>query len=90
MKDQTKILVGLLAGAAVVAAVGVLLTQTDKGNEIKEEISDYFADLIKSVKTKVQSTADNLNDYKDNAVKNARSIIKNKVDNATDAAISGN
>lgn len=90
MKDQTKILVGLLAGAAVVAAVGVLLAKTDKGNEIKEEISDYFADLIKSVKTKVQATADDLVDYKDNAIKNARSIIKNKVDNATDAVISGN
>ena len=89
MKDQTKIIVGLLAGAAVIAAVGVLLN-TDKGNEIKEEISDYFADLIKSVKTKVQSTADDLSEYKNNAVKNARSIIKNKVDNATEAVISGN
>jgi len=89
MKDQTKIIVGLLAGAAVIAAVGVLLN-TDKGNEIKEEISDYFADLIKSVKTKVQSTADDLSEYKNNAVKNARSIIKNKVDNAAEAVISGN
>jgi len=89
MKDQTKIIVGVLAGAAVVAAVGLLL-QSEKGNEIKEEVSDYIADLIKSVKTKVQSTADDLVDYKDNAVKNARSIIKNKVDSASDAVISGN
>ncbi|WP_448698495.1 YtxH domain-containing protein [Mucilaginibacter sp. AW1-3] len=89
MKDQTKIIVGLLAGAAVVAAVGILL-KSEKGNEIKEDISDYFADLIKSVKSKVQSTADDLSDYRDNAVKNARSIIKNKVDKATEAAISGN
>ena len=89
MKDQTKIVVGLLAGAAVVTAVALLL-KSEKGNEIKEEVSDYIADLIKSVKTKVQSTADNLTDYKDNAVKNARSIIKNKVDNASDAVISGN
>ena len=90
MKDQTKIIVGLLAGAAVIAAVGVLLNNTDKGNEIKDEITDYFADLIKSVKTKVQATADDLSEYKDNAMKNARSIIKNKVDKATDAVISGN
>ncbi|OCX53129.1 hypothetical protein BEL04_02100 [Mucilaginibacter sp. PPCGB 2223] len=89
MKDQTKIIVGLLAGAAVVAAVGILLN-SDKGTEIKEEISDYFADLIKSVKSKVQSTADDLSEYKDNAIKNARSIIKNKVDKASDAVISGN
>jgi len=89
MKDQTKIIVGVLAGAAVVAAVGLLL-KSEKGNEIKEEVSDYIADLIKSVKTKVQATADDLVDYKDNAVKNARSIIKNKVDAASDAVISGN
>jgi len=89
MKDQTKIIVGVLASAAVVAAVGLLL-KSEKGNEIKEEVSDYIADLIKSVKTKVQSTADDLIDYKENAVKNARSIIKNKVDNVSDAVISGN
>jgi gas vesicle protein len=89
MKDQTKIIVGVLAGAAAVAVIGLLL-KSDKGNEIKEEVSDYIADLIKSVKTKAQSAADDLMDYKDNAMKNARSIIKNKVDSATDAIISGN
>lgn len=89
MKDQTKIIVGVLAGAAAVAVIGLLL-RSEKGNEIKEEVSDYLADLIKSVKTKVQATADDLVDYKDNAIKNARSIIKNKVDSASDAVISGN
>ncbi len=89
MKGQTKLIVGILAGAAAVAAVGLLLN-SEKGTEIREEISDYFADLIKSVKSKVQSTADDAISHKDNIVKNARSIIKNKVDNVSDAALSGN
>jgi gas vesicle protein len=84
MKNQTKLIVGLLAGAAAVAAVGLLIS-TDKGNEIKEEITDYLADIIKSVKSKAQATADNLAEMKDHAVKSARSAIKSKVDEAAEA-----
>lgn len=77
MKDQTKIIVGLLAGAAVITVVGLLLT-TDKGTEIKEEITDYLADLVSSVKSKAQATADN-------AIKTARSVVKHKVNEAAEA-----
>ncbi len=84
MKDQTKIIVGLLAGAAAVAAVGLLLN-SDKGTEIKEEVSDYLADLINSVKAKVQSGTDNLAELKDNAFKAAKSAVKNNVNNVNEA-----
>lgn len=86
MKDQTKLAVGLLAGAAIAATVGILIT-SGKGAAIKEEVSDYFADLIKSIKSKVQATADDLTDYKNNTVNTARSALKHKVDAAADAAI---
>ena len=86
MKDQTKIIVGLLAGAAVITAVGYLLT-SDKGKEVQEEISDYLADVIKSVKNKVQATSDDLTDLKNDTVKNVRSAIKNKVDQVADSAL---
>jgi len=87
MKTQTKIIAGVLAGAALVAAVGVLMN-SEKGAEIKEEISDYFADLINSIKSKVQATADNMVGLKDDAVNVARNGAKRKVDAAADAAIS--
>jgi gas vesicle protein len=84
MKNQTKLIVGLLAGAAAVAAVGLLIS-TDKGNEIKEEVTDYLADIIKSVRSKAMDTASNLNTLKDNAINTARSAVKSKVDQAAEA-----
>ncbi len=83
MNNQTKLVVGLLAGAAAIAAVGLLFS-TDKGTEVREEITDYLADLVNSVKSKAQETADNLNSIKNDAVKNARSAIKNKINDAAD------
>lgn len=84
MSNQTKLIVGVLAGAAAVAAVGLLFS-TDKGNEIKEEITDYLADLVNTVKSKAQATADNLADMREHAVKSARTVIKSKVDEAAQA-----
>ncbi|RKR84225.1 YtxH-like protein [Mucilaginibacter gracilis] len=83
MNNQTKLVVGLLAGAAAIAAVGLLFS-TDKGTEVREEITDYLADLVNSVKSKAQETADNLNSIKNDAVKNARSAIKSKINDAAD------
>jgi gas vesicle protein len=84
MTNQTKLVVGVLAGAAAIAAVGLLFS-TDKGNEIREEVTDYLADLVKTVKNKAAETADNLTELKNNAVKQARSTINGKVNDVAEA-----
>ncbi|MBW4889181.1 YtxH domain-containing protein [Mucilaginibacter sp. HMF5004] len=89
MKTQTKVIAGVLVGAAVVAAVGVLIS-SERGSAVRGEVADYFADLIDSIKSKAQATANNVSSLKDDAVNNARNIVKRKVDTAADAAISAN
>lgn len=84
MTNQTKLVVGVLAGAAALAAVGLLFS-TDKGNEIREEVTDYLADLVKTVQSKAAATADNLTELKNNAVKQARSSINGKVNDVAEA-----
>jgi gas vesicle protein len=89
MKTQTKVIAGVLVGAAIVAGVAVLIN-SERGAAIREEVSDYFADLVDTIKNKAQATANNVVSAKDDAVNSARSIIKKKIDNAADAAISVN
>jgi gas vesicle protein len=84
MSNQTKLVVGVLAGAAAIAAVGLLFS-TDKGSEIRDEVTDYLADLVKTVKSKAQATAEDLADIKASAVKSARSAINGKVNDVADA-----
>lgn len=51
MTKQTKILAGLLAGAALGAVVALVIT-ADKDDELKGKVSDWFCDLIDSSKDK--------------------------------------
>jgi gas vesicle protein len=51
MTKQTKILTGLLAGAALGAGIALILSN-DKNSELKEKVSDWFSDLIESSKDK--------------------------------------
>jgi gas vesicle protein len=62
MKDQAKIIVALLAGAAVGAAVSLLLAPSS-GSELREDIADYVDDIISAAKNKAESTANNLREY---------------------------
>jgi gas vesicle protein len=59
MTKETKIIAGLLAGAALGAAVALILS-TDKGDDLKESVSDWLADLIDSSKDKLASAADSV------------------------------
>eukprot|EP01133_Synstelium_polycarpum_P013192 gene13192-15502_t len=52
MTKETKIIAGLLAGAALGAAIALILS-TDKGEDLKESVTDWFADLIDSSKDKL-------------------------------------
>ncbi|MBB2146389.1 YtxH domain-containing protein [Pedobacter sp. LMG 31464] len=65
MTKQTKILTGLLAGAALGAVVALVIA-TDKNDELKGKVSDWFCDLLASSKDKL-STVGSL--VKDNLAK---------------------
>ena len=57
MTKQTKILTGLLAGAAVGAVVALALT-SDRNDELKGKVSDWFCDLLGSSKEKLGTIGD--------------------------------
>jgi len=52
MTKQTKILAGLLAGAALGSAIALVLS-SDKSDDLKEKVGDWFCDLLNSSKDKL-------------------------------------
>jgi gas vesicle protein len=79
MKDQAKIIVALLAGAAVGAAIGLLLAPSS-GSQLREDIADYVDDVISSARNQAESTANNLREYGNTA----KSKFKNAVDDLSE------
>ncbi|MFA6275429.1 MAG: YtxH domain-containing protein [Pedobacter sp.] len=65
MTKQTKILTGLLAGAAIGAVVALVIA-ADKNDELKGKVSDWFCDLLDSSKDKLNAVG---NLVKDNLAK---------------------
>jgi gas vesicle protein len=57
MTKETKIVAGLLAGAALGAAVALILS-SDKGGDVKEKVSDWLCDLIDASKDKLAGVTD--------------------------------
>ncbi|WP_129715114.1 YtxH domain-containing protein [Pedobacter sp. SYP-B3415] len=57
MTKETKILTGVLAGAAL-GAVAALLITTSKNDNITSKVSDWFCDLFDSSKDKISHLAD--------------------------------
>ena len=74
MKESGKIIVALLAGAAVGAAVALLLAPSS-GADLREDISDYMNDLVDNVKGK----ASDLREYGSNALERSKSKFRNAV-----------
>ncbi len=60
MTKQTKILAGLLAGAAVGAGIALILS-SDKDGALKEKISDWACDLIDNSKKLLENSKEKLN-----------------------------
>ena len=56
MTKQTKILAGLLAGAALGATIALVLS-ADKNDELKQKATDWFCDLLDSSKDKIKSAS---------------------------------
>lgn len=57
MTKQTKIVAGLLAGAALGAAIALVIS-SDKNDDLKEKVSDWFCDLLSSSKDKLSGLGD--------------------------------
>jgi len=57
MTKQTKILSGVLAGVALGAVVAMVLS-SDKNNDMKSKINDWFCDLFDKSKDKLVGVAD--------------------------------
>ncbi len=74
MTKETKIIAGLLAGAALGAAVALILS-TDKGDDLKHNVSDWLADLLDSSKDLLDSSKDKLANVAD-TVKDSISKVK--------------
>jgi len=57
MTKQTKILAGLLAGAALGAAIALVIS-SDKNDDLKEKVGDWFTDLLSGSKDKLSGVSD--------------------------------
>lgn len=57
MTKETKIIVGVLAGAALGATIALALS-SDSADDIKGKLSDWFADLLDASKDKFTDLAD--------------------------------
>ncbi|MFA4867354.1 MAG: YtxH domain-containing protein [Pedobacter sp.] len=61
MKKETKIIAGVLAGAALGAAVALILA-SDKNEEMKDKVSNWFCDLIDASKDRIADVTDQVKD----------------------------
>ncbi len=75
MKDNTKVVVALLAGLAAGAALGILFAP-DKGAETRDKLSDSLKKLGDSIKDTAANEIDNLIGLKDKVVENIKGKVK--------------
>ena len=61
MTKQTKIFTGVLAGAALGAAIALVLA-SDKNDDLKQKASDWFCDLLHNSKDKMGAISNLIND----------------------------
>ena len=83
MKDQTKLIAALLVGAAAGAAISLLIT-SDKGSELRGEVSDYLADLLEKSREKAQTAVEDARRYGNNVADTAKSKYDNLAGTVSD------
>jgi len=79
MNDSSKVLVGLLAGLAAGAALGLLFAP-EKGIETRDKLSQSLKDLGDSIKDRAADEINNLSALKDKVV----GSVKGKLQQAED------
>jgi gas vesicle protein len=85
MKKETKIIVGVLAGAALGATIALVLS-SDSKDELKGKVSDWFCDLLDSSKDKLSDLKDKASSVAEKVKDSARSTVENVRDNAIASA----
>jgi gas vesicle protein len=75
MKDNTKVIVALLAGIAAGAALGILFAP-DNGTDTRDKLSDSLKKLTDSIKETAASEIDNLVGLKDKVVENIKTKVR--------------
>ncbi|WP_432710677.1 YtxH domain-containing protein [Pedobacter sp.] len=79
MNDNSKVLIGLLAGLAAGAALGLLLAP-EKGTDTRDRLSQSLKDLGDSIKDKAADEINNLANLKDKVVSSVKSKINHEAD----------
>lgn len=74
MNDNSKVLIGLLAGLAAGAALGLLFAP-DKGTDTRDRLSQSLKDLSDSIRDKAANEINNLANIKDKVVSSVKSKI---------------
>ena len=54
MTKETKILTGILAGVAIGGVIALIIS-SDKNDDLKAKVSDWFCDLLEDSKDKLDS-----------------------------------
>jgi len=75
MKDNSKVVIALLAGLAAGAALGILFAP-DKGNETRDKLSESLKNLGDSIRETAATEIDNLVGMKDKIVDNLKTKLK--------------
>jgi len=75
MKDNSKVVVALLAGLAAGAALGILFAP-DKGNETRDKLAESLKNLGDSIRETAANEIDNLVGMKDKIVENLKTKLK--------------
>lgn len=74
MNDSSKVLIGLLAGLAAGAALGLLFAP-EAGTDTRERLGQSFKDLSDTIKEKAAAELENLSSLKEKVVDS----VKNKI-----------
>ncbi|KQB98811.1 YtxH domain-containing protein [Pedobacter sp. Hv1] len=75
MSDNSKVLIGLLAGLAAGAALGLLFAP-EKGSETRDKLSQSLKDFGDSIRDKAADEIDNLSSLKDKVVNSIKSKLR--------------
>lgn len=75
MTKETKILTGLLAGAAIGVGIALILS-SDKDGELKEKLNDWVGNLIDRSKDAISNVSSKAGQYAQSA-KESISEVKN-------------
>ncbi|MFD0940428.1 YtxH domain-containing protein [Pedobacter boryungensis] len=79
MSDNSKVVVGLLAGLAAGVALGLLFAP-DKGSETRDKLSQSLKDFGDSIKDKAADEINNLTSLKDKVIDSIKSKLRDVED----------